>query len=46
VTKKGNKAQAAETAESEPKKLSNHAQRKLDEKKKGLFRLTAHYVTR
>jgi hypothetical protein len=36
VTKKGSKAQPAEGAAAEdPKKLSNHAQRSLDERKKG-----------
>lgn len=36
VTKKG-KSQTTEAAAAEPKKLSNHAQRNLDEKKKGML---------
>ena len=36
VTKKGNKAQPAAAEGEEPKKLSNHAQRDLDAKKKGV----------
>jgi hypothetical protein len=43
ITKKGKTQAPAADASAEPKKLSNHAQRNLDEKKKGHSSFPCHF---